>query len=66
LISHFFNIPFQEVENLYITHYKMLLEQAMNIGNLYRQAQFELQDSKDKRNEFLDEIEFFKRRGKLN
>lgn len=66
MISHFFNIPFQEVENLYITHYKMLLEQAMNIGNLYRQAQFELQDSKDKRNEFLDEIEFFKRRGKLN
>jgi hypothetical protein len=65
LISHFFKIPLNNVEKLYISEYKILLEQAMNIGNLYRQAEFSLTDSEDKRDKFLGEIEFFKKKGKL-
>lgn len=66
LISHFFHIPFNEVENLFISDYRILLEQAINIANLYRQGEFELTDSIEKQEDFLSEIEFFKNQGRLN
>lgn len=65
MISHFFNIPFTEVEDLPITQYKKLIEQAFNLLNAYRFGEFNLQDSETKKNNFLQEIEMFKKQGKL-
>lgn len=65
LIAHFFHIAFSRVEDLAITEYRILLEQAMNIANLYRQGQFEFLDSFEKQEEFENEIAFFRQKGKL-
>jgi hypothetical protein len=54
------------VDGLYITDYKARLEQAQNLANLYRGGKFNYQDAKDKHNDFLEEIEFFRRQGRLN
>jgi|GEM_PF-3139754 len=48
-----------------IRKYKALLEQSLNIGNIYRQQKFEFQDNEDKHNDFLNQIEYFKRKGRL-
>ncbi len=48
-----------------ISQYKIMIEQALNIGNLYRQGKFEFLDSEEKRKEFIEQIEFFKNKGKL-
>jgi hypothetical protein len=53
------------VEDLFINEYKMLLEQSMNIGNLYRQGEFEFVDSNERHEDFLDEIDYFKSQGRL-
>lgn len=53
------------MEDLAITEYRILLEQAMNIANLYRQGQFEFLDSFEKQEEFENEIAFFRQKGKL-
>lgn len=56
-----------EVEKkLYIRKYMTRLEAAVNIYNGYRLGEFELQSRKDRKNDFLNEIEFFKSQGRLN
>ena len=65
LISHFFHIAADKVEDLYITDYYMKFEQALNIGNLYRGGKFELMDSREKQSELIEQIAHFKKKGKL-
>jgi hypothetical protein len=56
-----------EVEKkLYIRKYMSRLETSINIYNGYRLQEFELQSRKDRKNDFLNEIEFFKSQGRLN
>lgn len=65
MISYFFNIPFDEVENLYVTDYALLLEQAQNIANLLRGSEFKLVDSQTEHEEFLATIKMFEEQGRL-
>lgn len=53
-------------KKLYIRKYMTRLEAAVNIYNGYRLGEFELQSRKDRKNDFLNEIEFFKSQGRLN
>lgn len=66
MICNFTRIGWDDVDGLYITDYKARLEQAQNLANLYRGGKFNYQDSKDKHNEFLEDIEFFRKQGRLN
>lgn len=48
LIAHFFRIALEEVESLSITFYWELCNQAINIGNIYRQGNYELESITEK------------------
>jgi len=72
LISHFFNIKYAEVENLPITVYREMEVQALNIGNLYRQGEFQFETTEEeKETDGLElerakkEYEELKRKGKI-
>lgn len=51
---------------MWVSDYYGYLEQAQNLLNAYRGGEFSYIDMKDKRQDFLDEIEFFKSQGRLN
>ena len=61
---HFFYI--EDPEELPITEYRLLIGQAMNIGNLYRQGEFEMLSEKEKEEELKTEWERAKREGNVN
>jgi len=68
LISHFFYYDWEDIENLPYTFYRTLLEQAFNLGALYRGTEFSL-SSGDKKSEKLQKElaafrEFEKNKGK--
>lgn len=54
-----------KVEDLYISRYKALIEQALNIGSFLRQGEFKFLDSEDEKLQMLSEIEFFRQKGIL-
>lgn len=58
-------MSFEEIEELPITRYKILLEQAFNLIALYRMGEFELKDSQHKREELLRYSKKFKQQGRL-
>jgi len=44
----------------------MLIDQSLNIGNLYRQGEFMFQDQAEKEKQALREYQEAKRQGKIN
>ena len=57
LIAHFFNLKWDEIDMFPISHYQILLEQAINISALYSGGKFEIETSKNKEDTLRDEIE---------
>lgn len=53
-------MPYDKVEDLPITHYMLLLNQAFNLSNVYRQGAVELQTPEDKLKQLKQERAFFK------
>ena len=45
---HFFNMSWDDVMNLPITRYNVLIEQGINLMSGYRQAEFDLMTENDK------------------
>jgi len=66
LISYFFGYVFDKVEELPITFYRRLLEQAMNIGNLLRQGEFKMQTDEEIQDTALAEYNQLINSGRIN
>jgi hypothetical protein len=65
LISYFFRKEFDDVEDLPITFYRRLLSQAMNLGNLLRQGEFEMQTDDEKQEQALEEYKRLVKEGRF-
>ena len=65
LISHFFNIPFDKVEDLTIRQYEQLIELACNLASIYNQGEFKITDSYETSLQNENEYNYFKARGLL-
>lgn len=61
LISHFFHISYDTVEELPISIYRKLINQAINIGNWQAGGKFETLDKDDKIAELKEHYENFKK-----
>jgi hypothetical protein len=48
-----------------MSEYLVMLEQTFNLANIYRQAEFQLVDHQEKREEFEEQISYYKSKGKL-
>ena len=55
-----------EVEKLSINDYRDYIEQEMNLGNLYRQGEFQLMTSSELSKQTLLEYKAAKKRGRVN
>jgi hypothetical protein len=53
-------------EELPITEYRWALGEAMNIANLYRQGEFQMQTEKEKEDDLIADYMKAKREGKVN
>jgi len=63
LISSFFHIPFEQTLHLPITQFRLLYNQALNIGNFVNSGQLELKTHKEKQNELRAQFEYLVKMG---
>lgn len=53
------------MEDLRISEYRMLLEQALNLGNLFRQGEFKMQNEDEQQETLKDEYNKLVKEGKI-
>ena len=61
---HFFNLEWNEAENIPVTIYRVLMDQALNLGALQFGGKFELSSQQDQQDKAMRDIARLKKEGR--